>query len=622
MKAFPFPLRFSIPAILFFFGAFMGLFIYYDAMRSIPFSAVLLVLCVIISLFFYKTITRRVHSLADATNRFAKGEFSVRCKLEGSDELVKLSEAFNRMADRIQADTEALRRSEERFDLAMRGANDGLWDRDLITNEIYFSPRWKDMLGYEDHEIPNRYDEWKNRVHQEDIKRVIKSVNDHLEGRTPHYMCEYRLRHKDGTYRWILSRGLAIRDSEGRPYRMAGSHADITERRRTEDENLVLQAQMLQAQKLESLGVLAGGIAHDFNNLLMSIMGNTELALMNLPDPSPARQPVERISNIVQRASELTKQMLAYSGKGRFVIEKINLSELVENMTELLSVSIGKNVSMKCDLSGDLPVVEADATQIRQVVMNLIINASDAIGEKAGTVTLSTGVMMYNRAYLSDADIGKDLPEGVYVYIDVSDTGFGMDEETKAKIFDPFFTTKFAGRGLGLAAVHGIVRGHKGALKVYSKAGNGTTFRVLLPKSEAGAEAQEKCTKTADHWQGHGTILMVDDEEEILAVTRMMLEANGFSVLTARDGKEGVDLFSRHADKISVILLDLTMPNMNGEEAFREIKRCRSDAKVILTSGYNDEELTSRFHKEGFAGFLQKPYGMADLLVKVREVLQ
>ncbi len=621
MKKFPFPLRFSIPAVLFFFGIFMGLFLYYDAVRFVPYGTILLVLSLFMSLYLYETITKRVNALVDATNRFAKGESSVRCKLKGSDELVKLSDAFNGMADKIEADTEALRKSEERFDLAMRGANDGLWDRDLTTNEIYFSPRWKQMLGHEDHEIPNKYEEWRKRVHQEDIHRVQEIVNAHLEGRTPHYKCEYRLRHKDGTYLWILSRGLAIRDAEGRPYRIAGSHTDITECIKTEDENLLLQAQMLQAQKLESLGVLAGGIAHDFNNLLMSIRGNSDLAVRNLPDSSPARQPIERISNIVQRATELTRQMLAYSGKGRFVIEDINISDFAGEMTELLRVSIGNNVTMECHLALDLPQVEADATQIRQVVMNLIINASDAVGEKNGTVTVSTGVMECDREYLCDAEIGKELPEGSYVYIEVKDTGCGMDAETKAKIFDPFFTTKFTGRGLGLAAVHGIIRGHKGGLKVISRVGEGTTFRVFLPKSDEHPGKHPEAQKDVKDFKRTGTILLIDDEEEIASVTKMMLEFNGFSVLTATDGQKGVELFSEHVHKINLVLMDLTMPKMNGEEAFREMKQIRDDVRVILVSGYNEEEIKNRFYGEGFAGFLQKPYGMPDLMDKIQEFL-
>lgn len=391
--------------------------------------------------------------------------------------------------------------------------------------------------------------------------------------------------------------------------------------RDSEEEKLALQAQMFQAQKLESLGVLAGGIAHDFNNLLMSILGNTEMALINLHDDSPARKSIEKAREVSQRAAELTKQMLAYSGKGKFVIENIDMSELVENTMELLKVSIGKKVEVKYNLAPNLPQVEADATQIRQVVMNLVINASDAIGDKPGVINVTTGVIECDREYFNDVEIGKELPEMTCVYIDVTDNGCGMDEETKAKIFDPFFTTKFTGRGLGLAAVLGIVRGHKGALKITSKVGEGTTFRVLLPKSDKYVEPLQVAEKKDKEWNGSGTVLVIDDEDTVVFVTQAMLEEIGFSVMTATDGPEGIELYRRHSDEIRAVLLDLTMPKMSGEEVLRELKKIRSDARVILNSGYNEEEIASKFSSEGFAGFLHKPYTMGRLTEKLREVL-
>jgi CheY-like chemotaxis protein len=314
--------------------------------------------------------------------------------------------------------------------------------------------------------------------------------------------------------------------------------------------------------------------------------------------------------------------MLAYSGRGKFVIENINLSKVVEDMTELLKISIGKNVTIKYQLDHNLPQVEADATQIRQVAMNLIINAADAIGEKPGVITVTTGLMECDSECLMDTVIGKeDLQTGTHVYLEVSDNGCGMDEKTLARIFDPFFTTKFTGRGLGLAAVLGIVRGHKGALKVSSKPGEGTIFRVVLPKSDKHIEASPIANKQADDLRGRGTILVVDDEVDILTITRMMLEKKGFSVLTASNGAAGVDLFRKHSDEIMAVLLDMTMPNMNGEEAFREMQKIRSDVLAVLVSGYNEEEIRARFSGESFAGFLHKPYGFPDLMNKLKEIL-
>ncbi len=412
---------------------------------------------------------------------------------------------------------------------------------------------------------------------------------------------------------------MSLATTHGRAVALANKMTEAL--RKSEEEKLALQAQMLNAQKLESLGVLAGGIAHDFNNLLTSIMGNTEMALNEIPGSSPVRGYVEKAAEGIQRASELTKQMLAYSGKGRFVIENIDLSDLVENTAELIRVSIRKNVALTFNLARSLPQMEADATQIRQVVMNLIINAADAIGDNQGIIKVSTGAMEGDRALLNDADIGKELPEGTYVYMEVSDNGCGMDDETMAKIFDPFFTTKFTGRGLGLSAVLGIVRGHKGALKVYSKVGEGTTFKVLFPKSDRYIEPKPAAEKKVEGWQGGGTVLLVDDEEEVVLITREMLEGIGFSVLAAKDGLEGVEMFRNHADDIDAVLMDMTMPNMNGEEAFREMKKIRSGVRVILTSGYNEEDISGRFIGEGFAGFLQKPYGFADLSNKVKGII-
>ena len=299
-----------------------------------------------------------------------------------------------------------------------------------------------------------------------------------------------------------------------------GRVRDISERKRTD-------AALREAQKLDSLGVLAGGIAHDFNNLLVGIIGNAGLALDDLPPESPARSTIREIEMIGKRAADLAHQMLAYSGKGRLTIEPISMNTVVQEMTHLLSASIRKGVVMRYNLSPSLPSIEADPTQLRQVVMNLVINASDAIGERSGSITISTGLMRADRAYLSEAYLPPDLVEGGYVFMEVSDTGAGMTSDVKEKIFDPFFTTKFTGRGLGLAVVLGVVRGHRGALKVYSEPGHGTTFRVLFPP-QAGdvlpvAEPEEP------RWRSSGIVLVVDDDETVRSVTTAAVQRMGFT---------------------------------------------------------------------------------------------
>jgi PAS domain S-box-containing protein len=402
------------------------------------------------------------------------------------------------------------------------------------------------------------------------------------------------------------------------PGAMVVMFLDVTERRRNEEERRRLEQQVLQAQKLESLGVLAGGIAHDFNNLLMGILGNADLALMDLAPEAPARQSIEAIETAARRAADLARQMLAYSGRGKFVIKRLALQTLIEEMVHLLEVSIGKGAVIQYDFAGDVPPIEADATQIRQIVMNLVVNASEAIGRGRGVVTVRTGAMVCDADYIRETTYDADLAPGRYAYFEVSDTGCGMDAETLDRIFDPFFTTKFTGRGLGLAAVLGIVRGHDGAIKVYSEPGRGSTFKVLFPAAEGTPDLIETADADATETDFAGaTIMLVDDEETVRDVGRQMLERLGCEVLVCESGRDALDHFARAPDRFDCVLLDLTMPPPDGEETFRELRRLRRDVRVVLSSGYNEQDLIARFASKGLAGFIQKPY----VLRRLREVL-
>jgi PAS domain S-box-containing protein len=395
---------------------------------------------------------------------------------------------------------------------------------------------------------------------------------------------------------------------------------DITEKKRLHDERRQLEAKVQHAQKLESLGVLAGGIAHDFNNLLMGMLGNADLALRKLTPESLSKPYIERIEIAASRAAELTNQMLAYSGKGKFLVEPIDLNRLVEEMVQLLQTVISKKATLRIRCSEKHFSIDADASQLRQVVMNLITNASDALGDRDGTISITTGEMEVDRAYLAGSHCDSGTPEGRYVYVEVSDTGSGMDDATRAKIFDPFFTTKFTGRGLGLAAVLGIVRSHRGLIRVYSEPGQGTTFKVLFPEAESAPQdmiiASPDLRKIAT-----GTVLVVDDDEAILEVAKDMLEHEGYRVLLAADGREGLEAVRRYGEAISVVLLDMTMPGLTGEEAFQELRRIRPNLPVILSSGFSEVEIVTRFAGKGLAGFLQKPYRAETLFGKLREVL-
>ncbi len=429
----------------------------------------------------------------------------------------------------------------------------------------------------------------------------------------------------DGQRLWLRIRAVPLQGPGGRAGGFIELVEDVTARKRAEEERRRLEARIQQAQKLESLAVLAGGIAHDFNNLLMGVLGNAELALTRLPPESPVRDLVKRIERAAVRAADLAGQMLAYSGRGQFLVEELDLNELVRETAFLLESSISRKVACRYNLAPALPPVEADPTQIRQVLMNLVTNASEAIGDREGAVTISTGVVWADRDYLTSTYLDEDLPEGFYVYVEVSDTGCGMDPETQKRIFDPFFSTKFTGRGLGLAAVLGIVRGHRGAIKVYSEPGKGSTFKVLLPcanRPGAGRRQPPPSAVGGIEWSGSGTVLVVDDEEAVRSLARTALEERGLRVLTAADGREAVDVFRRHAGEIDLVVLDMTMPGMGGEETFGELRRIRPDVRVILSSGYNEQEAVNRFAGKGLAGFLHKPYRPSELVERVRQLLE
>ncbi|MBE7520546.1 MAG: PAS domain S-box protein [Thermoflexaceae bacterium] len=397
---------------------------------------------------------------------------------------------------------------------------------------------------------------------------------------------------------------------------------DITARKRAEEERQRMEAQVQHTQKLESLGVLAGGIAHDFNNLLTGIVGNAGMALDELPAGSSAYEVVRDVEAAGLRAAELTRQLLAYAGKARFSVGPVDLSVLVSEMAHLLEVSISKKARLVFRSDPGLPAIEGDATQLRQVVMNLITNASDAIGENPGTITVTTGAMEATREDLLRSYVDGDLPPGQYVYVEVADTGSGMDQATVDRIFEPFFTTKFTGRGLGMAAVLGIIRSHRGAIIVTSEPGKGSTFRVLIPASAAvaapapGPEARVQVTLATSR------ALVVDDDEAVRKLTARVLEGAGATVTVARDGHEAVRLFRAGHGGFDVVVLDLTMPGMDGAETFRVLRAIDAKVRVVLSSGYGEEEALARLEGTGAAGFIQKPYRPSELLALVQKVLQ
>jgi signal transduction histidine kinase/ActR/RegA family two-component response regulator len=388
------------------------------------------------------------------------------------------------------------------------------------------------------------------------------------------------------------------------------------------EERLRGEARLRETQKLESLGVLAGGIAHDFNNLLTGVLGNASLALDDVMPGSHLASRLEDVVKATERAADLTRQLLAYAGKGRFVVQELDLSHQVREITALLQASIPRTVQLRSELAEGLPCIEADSAQIQQVIMNLVINGAEAIPEnRTGSVLIATGVQDVDAAYIRTTLPDTEIAEGRYVTLEVHDTGVGISPDQVRQIFDPFFTTKFTGRGLGLAAVKGIVRGHKGAIKVYSTPGRGTGFKLLFPASRHEARNTASAAGEQPLLTGSGTVLVIDDEEIVRCTAQAALERFGYKVLLADDGLQGVERFRELACEIDLVLLDMTMPAMSGEDTFRELRLIRPEVKVILSSGYNEVEAIRRFTGKGLAGFVQKPYTSARLAEAVKSAL-
>lgn len=513
------------------------------------------------------------------------------------------------------------RRTEQTMRLAQETARIGSFTRDLRLRHSEWSDQMFRLLALEPGGIdPNVADRepLQNFVHPDDRLAVRETWKRALiTGRTE--SVRHRVVRRDGELRVFDANMLAVLDQNDEPDRMVGTVQDVTDALRAHEERVQLESQMQQAQKLESLGVLAGGIAHDFNNLLVGILGNASLALLDLPGDSPVRYSVAEIEQSAQRAAELTRQLLAYAGKGRFVVEPVDCSQVVREMTALLRTAVSRNAQVSLSLADDLPPVDADVTQLRQVVMNLITNASDALPDHGGMIYLHTGKQSVDSEYLLSCVPGSDIAPGEFVYIEVRDDGRGMDEETRARIFDPFFTTKFTGRGLGLAATLGIIRGHHGAIRVYSEPSKGTAIKLLFPAGVGSVEPAQAPVPTT--WQGNGELLVVDDEPSVRAVSRALLYRRGFTVTEAEGGRDAVAMVTADPTRFRLVLLDLTMPDMGGEETFRELRRAAPQLKVIIMSGYNEQEVTRQFVGRGLAAFLQKPFRAEELDAAVRRVL-
>jgi len=430
---------------------------------------------------------------------------------------------------------------------------------------------------------------------------------------------EQRLLRKDGQKIVVKLHSSPVKH-EGKEAFLVSAE-DMSEQKEYDTEHHHLKEQLEHSQRLESLGVLAGGIAHDFNNLLTAILGNAELARGSLDDKPAVIAHIDNIVGSCDSAAELCKQMLAYAGKGSYEMRVINLNEMVKTMGKLIRASVSSKIALKIKLESNLPGIEGDRAQIQQLILNFIVNSADAIGSESGEIKVSSGVRNMTVEQLSKLFNGSKLTEDEYVVLEVRDTGCGMSTEMQDKIFDPFFTTKETGSGLGLSAVLGIVRGHHGALQVFSTPGKGTAFRVYLPSTKQPYQEKNVSTVEVDAWRGDGKVLVVDDDLRVRNVAKAFVEKLNFDVITAEDGKEGLEIFTQQHDNLVAVLLDMTMPVMGGVDAMAGMREVNANVPVIIVSGYSEVETGALIRGDRPDAFLQKPFKAKALKIVLYEVM-
>ncbi|MEA5113008.1 MAG: response regulator [Geobacteraceae bacterium] len=534
-------------------------------------------------------------------------------------EIEKRTGQLRRALEEARSAERNLRESENRLNLVMEGSNDGFWDWSLISGEIRLSSRWADFLGYTPDELERLFSDGKVLVHRNDQGEVMKLIADHLQGSAPQYTAEYRMMTRAGEWKWLLDRGKVVEwDSQGRPLRITGTTSDVTNRKLAEEEKQHLENQLHHSQKMEAIGQLAGGVAHEFNNIMTAIIGYAHLLVMKTEEESQLRHFASQILTSAERAAGLTKSLLTFSRKQIANLHQVNVNDTIEKIGSLLSRLIREDVEFKTELCYEPLNILADDGQVEQVLMNLVTNARDALPHGGG-VTISTGTAFLDAEFIGGFGYGTP---GSYARISVQDTGLGMDESTVEKIFEPFFTTKEPGKGtgLGLAIVYGIIKQLNGYVTVDSIPGKGTDFTIYFPLISAEGQKSERVSlpllKT-----GKETILIAEDDDDVRRLDRELLEECGYTVIEAANGRQALDLFLKHRDKIDMVIFDVIMPKMNGREVFEEISRIQPDIKVLFISGYTGDILNANCGIDKEFDFLSKPLPPEELLTRVREIL-
>jgi len=518
---------------------------------------------------------------------------------------------FLDITDRRSAE-EQIRQARARLEIALQSGNIGIWDWNMATNEVYFSPEWKAQLGYADDELAGAYEEWESRLHPDDRARTLQALREYIEGRTDQYVVEFRLRHRDGSYRWILARGEMVHDRLGKPVRMTGCHLDLTDHRQLEE-------QFLQSQKMEAIGQLAGGVAHDFRNQLQVIEGFTSMVLRRGLVTDEGRAKLEQVLDAAERSSHLSNQLLAFSRQGTLRPEILDPRDLVRDLRTSLPQMLGEDVRLVVS-SGDEPLrVELDAVHFHQAMINLCLNARDAM-PRGGDLSVDLATVELDEAFVQQYE---DITPGTYVVVSVRDSGVGMDPETRARVFDPFFTTKETGKGtgLGLSMVYGFVRRSGGVITCESQLGVGTTFRMYFPTVAASAAKPATEQEPLRLPPGTGRVMLVEDEDMLRRLLAEYLTEAGFEVVQASCPDEALRELSQRTKPLDVLVTDVVMPGMSGLDLAARAVELRPDMKVIYISGYADEELERRGLTELSAILLQKPFDPKLLLARLAEML-
>jgi PAS domain S-box-containing protein len=509
-----------------------------------------------------------------------------------------------------RAADDALRQSEEKYRTILENIEEGYFETDLEGGLTFFSDPFCRMLGYSRSELTgtnlNAYTTGDTAARMAEITERVKNSG------LPENVSDYDVRHKDGRQVAMELSLSLLKDAEDQPLGFRGVLRDVSERKKAEEERRKLETQLQQAQKMESIGTLAGGIALDFNNILMGIQGRASLMLLKIDSDHPSYEKIKNIEKYVQNGTELTKQLLGFARRGKYMVKATDLNEIIEKSSQLFART-KKEIQVHTELYDDIWAAEVDRGQIEQVLLNLYVNAWQAMPE-GGDLYIQTENIRLDRSY----EKPYHIEPGRYVKISVSDTGVGIDRETRERIFEPFFTTKEMGRGtgLGLASVYGIIKSHNGYINVYSEKEQGTTFTIYLPASRKDAIREVEATTAVV--KGSGTILLVDDEKMIVEVGRELLEELGYIVLPVRSGQEAIEVFKDRHQEIDLVIMDMIMPGMGGGETFDRLKEIDPQVRVLLSSGYSVNGQASKILKRGCEGFIQKPFNMHQLAEKVQ----